>query len=317
MNRVWIKRAVAVVVFIISIFIIDFILNRDNSEITTEMPKATLPVVSVLAEDYKINTMYGYTGRREEAYTKDSITPISEDRTITLLVDTYQADIASVAYEVRSIDGERLIEGSEITVLQKMPDQIRFSIQLKDLIDEKTEYAFVTILTLEDGERIYYYTRFIHSEEYYEKEKLDFITAFHETTFSEDGTEIKKYLESNSKGDNSNFHKVNIHSNLNQVMWDSLDVEKVEEPQIFIKDISNETASVVLQYLVKEGRVGKEKYYYVKEYYRVRHTPNRMYLLDYERTMDEIFGAQKDSFSNDKINLGITEEAVSSTLAIE
>ena len=149
MNRVWIKRAVAVVVFIISIFVIDFVLNRDNSEITTEMPKATLPVVSVLAEDYKINTMYGYTSRREEAYTKDSITPISKDRKITLLVDTYQADIASVAYEVRSIDGERLIEGSDITVLQKMPDQIRFSIQLKDLTDEKTEYAFVTLLTLE------------------------------------------------------------------------------------------------------------------------------------------------------------------------
>lgn len=311
MNRVWIKRAVAVVVFVISIFVIDFILNRDNSEITTEMPKATLPIVSVLADDYKINTMYGYTSRREEAYTKDSITPISEDRKITLLVDTYQADIASVAYEVRSVDGERLIEGSDITVLQKMPDQIRFSIQLKDLTDEKTEYAFVTILTLEDGEKIYYYTRFIHSEEYYEKEKLDFITSFHEATFSEDGTVIKKYLESNSKGDNSNFHKVDIHSNLNQVMWDSLEVEKVEEPQIFIKDISNETASVVLQYLVKEGSIGKEKYYFVKEYYRVRHTPNRMYLLDYERTMDEIFGAQKNSFSNDKINLGITEEAVS------
>ena len=311
MNRVWIKRAVAVVVFIISIFVIDFVLNRDNSEITTEMPKATLPVVSVLAENYKINTMYGYTSRREEAYTKDSITPISKDRKITLLVDTYQADIASVAYEVRSIDGERLIEGSDITVLQKMPDQIRFSIQLKDLTDEKTEYAFVTILTLEGGEKVYYYTRFIHCEESYEKEKLDFITTFHETTFLEDGTEIKKYLESNSKGDNSNFHKVDIHSNLNQVMWDSLEVEKVEEPQIFIKDISNETASVVLQYLVKEGRAGKEKYDFVKEYYRVRHTSKRMYVLDYERTMDEIFGAQKDSFSNDKINLGITEEAVS------
>ena len=168
MNKVWIKRAVAIVVFLISIFVIDLILNRDNSEITTEMPQATLPVVSVLAEDYKINTMYGYTSRREEAYTKDSITPIPEDRKITLIVDTYQADVESVAYEVRSIDGNRLIEGSDITVLQKMPDQIRFSIQLKDLTDEKTEYAFVTILTMEDGEKVYYYTRFIHSEKYYE-----------------------------------------------------------------------------------------------------------------------------------------------------
>ena len=311
MNRVWIKRAVAIVVFLISIFVIDLILNRDNSEITTEMPKATLPVVSVLSGDYKINTMYGYTSRREEAYTKDCITPISEDRRITMVVDTYQTEVESVAYEVRSIDGKRLIEGSDITVLQKMPDQIRFSIQLKDLTDEKTEYAFVTILTLKDGEKVYYYTRFIQSEKYNEKEKLDFITFFHETTFTEDGSEIKKYLESNSKGDNTNFHKVDIHSNLNQVMWDSLDIEKVEEPQIFIKDISNETASVVLQYLVKEGRIGKEKYYFVKEYYRVRQTPNRMYLLNYERTMDEIFGAERENFSNDKIKLGITEENVS------
>lgn len=311
MNKIWIKRAVAVIVFLISIFVIDLLLNRDNSEITTEMPKATLPVVSVLTEEHKINTMYGYTSRREEAYTKDNITPISSDRKITLIVDTYQADIASVAYEVRSIDGKRLIEGGDITVLQKMPDQIRFSIQLKDLTDENTEYAFVTILTLEDGEKVYYYTRFIQSEKYYEKEKLDFITFFHENTFTGDGSEIKKYLESNSKGDNSNFHKVDIHSSLKQVMWDLLEVEKVEEPQIFIKDITNQTASVVLKYMVKEGRAGKETYYFVNEYYRVRYTPNRMYLLEYERTMDEIFSAEKDSFSNDKINLGITGEEIS------
>ena len=310
MNKVWIKRIVAVIIFLISIFVIDRIINRDNSQITTEMPKATLPIVSVLTGEHKINTMYGYTSRREEAYTKDSITPISSDRKITLLVDTYEADIASVAYEVRSIDGKRLIEGGDITVLQKMPDQIRFSIQLKDLTEENTEYAFVTILTLEDGEKVYYYTRFIQSEKYFEKEKLDFITFFHENTFVGDGSEIKKYLETNSKGDNSNFHKVNIHSNIQQVMWDMLEIEKVEEPQIFIKDITNQTASVVLQYLVKEGRVGNEKYYYVKEYYRVRYAPTRMYLLDYERTMDEIFSTEKTSFSNDKITLGITDEAV-------
>lgn len=310
MNKIWIKRAAAVLVFFISLFIIDFILNRDNSEITMDMPKATLPVVSVMSDVHKINTMYGYTSKREEAYTKDSITPISADREIALVIDTYQADIESVAYEVRSIDGDRLIEGSDITVLQKMPDKIQFSIQLKDLIEENKEYAFVTILTLKDGEKVYYYTRFIQNENYYEKEKLDFITQFHNTTFSEDGTEIKKYLETNSKGDNSNFHKVDIYSSLEQVMWDMLPIEKVQEPVILIKDITNQTASVVLKYLVKESGMASDDFYFVEEYYRVRYTPNRMYLLEYERTMDEIFDANKDSFSNDKIYLGITDEEV-------
>ena len=311
MNKTWIKRIVAVFVFIISLFVIDFFMNRGTSEITMDMPKATLPIVSVMADEHKINTMYGYTSKREEAYTKDSITPISENRQITLVIDTYQADIESVAYEVRSIDGERLIEGSDITVLQKMPDKIQFSIHLKDLIEANQEYAFVTILTLEDGEKVYYYTRFIQSEDYHEKEMLDFITYFHNTTFSGDGTDIKKYLESNSKGDNTNFHKVDIHSSLAQVMWDVLPIEKAQEPVILIKDITTQTASVVLKYLVKEVGIAEDDYYFVEEYYRVRYTPNRMYLLDYERTMDEIFDANKDSFSNDKIYLGITDENVS------
>lgn len=310
MNKTWLKRGIALVVFIISLFVVDLILNKDNSDITMDMPKATLPIVSVMSGDYKINTMYGYTSGREEAYTKDNITPISEDRKITMVIDPYQAEIESVAYEVRSIDGKRLIEGSKINVLQKMSDKILFTIQLKDLTEENKEYSFVTILTLEDGEKVYYYTRFIQNENYYVKEKLDFITFFHDTTFSDDGSEIKKYLETSSKGDNSNFHKVNIYSNLPQVMWDQLPVEKVEEPVMLMKDITTQTATVVLKYLVKETGVANGNYYFVEEYYRVRHTPNRMYLLDYERTMDEIFQANKESFSNDKIYLGITDEEV-------
>lgn len=310
MNKIWIKRGTAVLVFFLSLFLADLFFNRGTSEITMDMPKAALPVVSIMEDEYKINTMYGYTSKRKEAYTKDSITPILSDRKISVAIDTYQTKISSVAYEVRSIDGERLIEGNDITVLQKTAGKIQFSIQLKDLTEENTEYAFVTILTLEGGEKVYYYTRFIQGENYYAKEKLDFIMGFHETTFHKDGSEIKKYLESGSQGDNSSFHKVNIYSSLKQVMWDELSVERVQEPVILIKDITAQTASVVLQYLVKEQGSTKDNFYFVEEYYRIRYTPDRMYLLDYERTADEIFDAHKDSFSNDKITLGITDENV-------
>lgn len=311
MSKNWIKRIVAVVVFIISIFIIDLVVNRVTTEITMEMPKASLPVVSVKVDQYKINTMYGYTSRRTEAFNKSSITPISANREITVVIDMYEADIASVAYEVRSMDGQRLIEGRDVSILQKMPGKMQFSIQLKDLTEINQEYSFVTIITLEDGEKVYYYTRFIQNETYHEKEKLEFVMNFHNVTFSGNGQEIKKYLESNSKGDNTNFHKVNIHSSLAQVMWDTLPVEKIEEPIVWIKDITDSTAGILLKYMVKEKAATDSDYYFVEEYYRIRYTPGRMYLLDYERTMDEIFDADKKSFSNDKIYLGITDENVS------
>ena len=310
MSRNWMKRIVAVVVFLISIFVIDFIMNRETSEITMDMPKATLPVVSVKVEEYKINTMYGYTSKREESFTKDSITPISSNREITLVIDTFDAKIDSIAYEVRSIDGQRLIEEGEVRTLQSMPGKTQCSIVLKDLTQESREYAFVTVLTLEDGEKVYYYNRFIQDDSYNEKEKLDFVMRFHNTTFEEDGTEIKKYLESNSQGDNTNFHKVDIHSSLEQVMWDLLPVEKAGEPLILIKDITKQTASILVKYLVKESGTTESDYYFVEEYYRIKYTPNRIYLLDYERTMDEIFDADKSSFSDDRINLGITDGEV-------
>lgn len=311
MSKNWIKLAVAVFVFLISLFVTDMVLNRATSDITTEMAEATLPVISVKIGEYKINTMYGYTSKRDERFVKDSLTPISSNREITIVVDTYKKNIKNIEYEVRSIDGERLIEGSEVKLLQKMPGSIQFSIQLKDLTEINKEYSFVTILTLEEGEKVYYYTRFIQNESYYEKEKLDFIMDFHNVTFHGEGAEIKQYLESNSKGDNTNFHSVNIHSSLKQVMWDQLPVEKIEEPVILVKDITAQTASVILQYMVKEKEASGRDYYFVEEYYRVRYTPSRMYLLDYERNMDEIFDADKKSFFNDKIYLGITDANVS------
>ena len=311
MSKRWMKPITAILVFLISIFVIDLILNRTTSDMTTEMSKATLPVVSVKIGQHEVNTMYGYTEKREELFTKESVTPISSSREIMMVIDLYEAKVKSVEYEVRSIDGERLIEEAEVETQEWMPDRIQFTVQLKDLIQMDQEYSFVTILTTESSEKIYYYTRLVQSDNMFEKEKLDFIMDFHHTTFSEDGSGIKQYLESNSKGDNTNFHKTDIHSSLAQVMWDQLPVEKIEEPTLIIKNISSQTASVILKYIVKERGAIDRDYYFVEEYYRVRYTPNRMYLLNYERTVDEIFDADKNSFAGDKIYLGITDEKVS------
>ena len=101
MNKVWIKRMVALVVFIISLFIIDKFLNSTNSEITMEMPKATLPVVSVELGQHKINTMYGYTSKRQEAYTKDNITAYSNRVTGVNVADFNSLNWSSWEWDIQ------------------------------------------------------------------------------------------------------------------------------------------------------------------------------------------------------------------------
>ena len=311
MNKKWIKRICAVMVFLAAVIITDKIVNSQNVEMTMEMPKATLPVVSVVAKDYVINTMYGYTEKREESYTKENITPIERDRQLTISINEYGNDIETVSYEVRSTDGERLIERSDVTILEKNGEETRFTLQLKDLTEENKEYAFVTILGLEDQRKVYYYTRFIEQEEFHLKEKLDFILDFHNTTFDGgDGSSIKKYMETNGKMDNNNFHYVNINSSIKQVMWDELSVKRIDNPRIMIKDITESTAMAVLQYLVEIDVDGSKRNAFVEEYFRVRYTPDRIYLLNYERTLEEIFEPGEKNLMNDKIVLGITSDQV-------
>lgn len=311
MKKAWIKKVAAIFIFIGAIFISDSVMNRGNTEVTMDMPQATFPVVSVLSDEYKINTMYGYKEKRQELYIKEHITPIKNNREITFLVDEYGSTVKSISYEVRSVDGERLIERGDVGILEKTKEEIRFTVQIKDLTEENKEYTFITILTMKDGEKIYYYTRFIEKEDSYLKEKLDYVLMFHNTTFSgTDGEEIRKYLESSSKESNADFHQVNINSSLKQVMWDQLPIKKLTEPKIQIKDIDESTAMMLLNYLVKVEDGTKEHYGFVEEYYRVRYTADRMYLLNYERSMEQIFEPSKETVDKDIISLGITSKDV-------
>ncbi|MBR5577371.1 MAG: hypothetical protein IKW28_00070 [Lachnospiraceae bacterium] len=311
MSKNWIKKLAAVLIFIISVFVVDIILNRENTELTTDMEKAQLPVVTVLSDGYKMNTMYGYKQKREEIYTRENITPLTSARKLELSINSYGSEIGGVSYEVRSADGERLIERGDITSFEEKEEELRFTIRLKDLIEEDKEYSFVTIVTMGSGEKIYYYTRFLENDDFMVKEKLDYILNFHNATLgASDGEEIKKYLESNSKGDNTDFSKVTINSSLKQVMWDQLSVRRVGEPQILIKEISTGTAMVVLKYMIATDPGKSEQYGFVEEYFRIRYTPERIYLLNYERSLEQIFQPSKEILQSDKITLGIAPKEV-------
>ena len=48
------------------------------------------------------------------------------------------------------------------------------------------------------------------------------------------------------------------------------------------------------------------EYYNVRELYRVRYTSQRMYLLNYERTMESLFDIGNLSLSKSEIKVGIT-----------
>ena len=102
---------------------------------------------------------------------------------------------------------------------------------------------------------------------------------------------------------------MNIHSSFQQITWGSLEPVQEDAASIRLTQISGNVASLLMDFVVSTGE-GKNKIYYnVEEYYRVRYTSERMYLLDYERTMTQIPDTTR-MYANDKILLGITDENV-------
>lgn len=311
MKRTIIKSVILMVVFVVALFTVSSIMNQGNTDMTTEMGEATLPTLSMRLGAYEVNSLHGYTKEMETASLRDTLLPVDNDRKVVVRMKTYGITVDDIAFEVRSVDGKRLVESTKVTEYERNEEEIAFTITLKDLIDADTEYMLVFLVTPENGKEIRYYTRLVQSEDLYVNEKLAYIMDFHERTFDKEAAaELTKYLESNSEGDNTTFHQVNIHSSFQQVTWGDLSIHKVTEPVVSIKELAEQTGSFQLEYLasVREGK--ESSTYRIREYYRVRYTKDRMYLLDYNREMEQIFDEKADVFVNDKIVLGIVGDDV-------
>ncbi len=311
MKKAIIKAGIVVFVFLATVLITSNIMNKGNTDMTMEMGKAAYPVIWVNYGGYRINEMHGYDNAMEISQMRDSITPLAAGRKVTLEIDPYGENVSQIAFEVRSLSGRRLIENTIIDEFQQTEEGIKASFTLKDLIESNQEYALVIVLTLGNGEDIRYYTRVVNTEEYFASDKLDYVYDFSNKTFDKEAArELTKYLESNAEGDNTTYGKVTIHSSFNQITWGELDITRESRVNITIKELAPQTGSFVLEYYVSTPDGNDKTYYRVKEYFRVRYTVDRMYLLDYERTMDQMFRESGDVYANNKIMLGITSENV-------
>lgn len=311
MKKTIIKAGIVVIVFFATLFITSSIMNKGNTDMTMEMGKATYPVVWVNYSGYRINEMHGYDNAMEISQMRDSITPLAAGRRVTLEIDPYGESISKIAFEVRSLDGSRLIENTEIEEFEQTQEGITTTFALKDLIESNQEYALVIVLTMGNGKDIRYYTRVVSTEEYFASDKLDYVNDFSNKTFDKEAAkELTKYLESNAEGDNTTYGKVDIHSSFQQITWGNLDITRETRANITIKELASQTGSFVLEYYVSTPDGDEKTYYRVKEYFRVRYTADRMYLLDYERTMNQMFQESGDVYANNKIMLGITSENV-------
>jgi len=311
-GKIIIKIVYCVAVLFLSLYIFSALLNRGNTDMTTNLQEATFPVLNFVCNGMRFNTVHGSSAEMDITENRECITPLLPGRRISIAIDTFGNGISKIGYELRNIEDGRLIEDTSVYNYLNNNGTVTADITLKDLIEDHKQYSLCIKINTEDGQEIRYYTRIIEADEYFMSEALDFVYYFTETTFDyiTASSELKTYMESNNKGDNSSFHYVDIHSSMDQLTWGNLNPEPASDFHAVIKEMDKTTAWIEVYYTVSIGEDASRVYYRCVDTFRVVLGADRMHLMEYYRSMDQVFSLSTGVINNNKIMLGITDTDV-------
>lgn len=299
------KNLVRRILLLISIFIaglvfFNIIINFHPKTDVSNMTPPTLPTVSMSALDTELNELHGYKNEMDACFMRDDIVPISSDRKLPISIMTYGAKISDVSYEIYSLDTERKIAESEISELKKEGDTVSAEPVLSNLIDVGQEYILVLKLKANSDE-LYYYTRITIPKNYHESECLQFAKYFHETALSENYTELATYIEPD--GSATDLSHVTINSNLDLIGWQGFSGSAIGTPVYSYKEINSTYSSIGMNFRMQDS---SQSSYNVYEYYRIRYSPDRMYLLSFDRKCEKSISTSNVAINSNELNIGLS-----------
>lgn len=302
-KRRLINAGILTAVFILAVVLFSYLTNRGNDNMTADMGAATYPQISFSCNGYNVNMLSGYAKKMDIPAMRDTITPVAA-QTLELNVEAYDNKVNRLKYTVYTLDGKEKLFEKQVKNVKK---NISLELNGDNLLSQ--ERVLEVMLSLEGDKTVYFYTRIADSAQSSVAQCLDYISSFHENALDKvEGAGIGTAIEPSEEGDNSTFQHVTIHSDYNQVTWGNLEPSVEGGERWHIKEMNSTYTSVVLEYKVRcKGEENEEDVYKVKEFFRVRHISDaaKTYLLDYDRTMEQIFDPTKKVLTEKGVLLGI------------
>lgn len=303
-----IKAGILTAVFLAAIVISSLIINRGTDDLIFDLGDPTLPRISFTVEGKDVNILAGYVDDMDITAMRDTITPLDKNGTLQMKLEKDGNQIQSVNYEVCSLNGEDVYLKDEVKDLSQNTVILDLSGALKANVTEA-----VLKVTLKVGKKsINYYTRIVRPDDLSIGKCLDFANDFHTETFNKDNEDkLSAYLEPNEEGDNTTLQTVTIHSNSSQVTWGNIKPQISSKVEWSIKESNTVYTSLLATYQVTAvGDGGEVETFNIKEFFRVRYSGDEVYLLDYNRSMNQVFNGNKKVLSSDGILLGIAPPGI-------
>ena len=299
-------------VFVLGVAGTALLLNSETTDDRSDMNDPVLPEVMIRFGNTLANRMYGYKDQMQVDFTRDSVTPLDTSKSLQLVVDPYDTKVQSLSYEIRTSDGQKVMENRKIKNLGTWESYLTATAQIESDLRMNQEYSMRISLDTEKGV-FYYYTRIITRAQVHAEDYAHFVKSFYEKCMDKTtADDLSSYLEPENNGEATNFATINIHSTLSEISWGSLRPVLIKKGIPVIKDINETTASMTVSYQISaRNDAGVTNVYDVSEFYRMRFTDTRIMLLEFQRSTNQIFNPDSSVITDEGLLLGIRSRDIS------
>lgn len=305
------RMGVLLLIFVLGVAGTAFLLNNETTDDRSDMNNPTLPEVMVDFGGTLSNLMHGYRQPMQADFVRECVTPLDTTKTLSIAIDPNESEVKSLAYEIRSSDGTKVIENQKLSTLESSENYLRAEVEIASGLLMNQEYSMQITLETDRGDS-YYYTRLVSRSSTYTEEYVKFVQNFAQMCMNKNtADQLSAYLESQQSG-SRNFAEVSITSPLSDISWGNLNPQISRQGIPVIKEINETTASVSLSYEISAvNDNGGVEFYNVEDFYRMRYTESRIMLLDFERSAAQIFNPNLPVISDSGLLLGVRSRDVS------
>ncbi|HIR27960.1 MAG TPA: hypothetical protein IAB84_08335 [Candidatus Choladousia intestinigallinarum] len=311
-KKILLHTVVLLAVFVGAVICFEGMINQITPDTAEAMENSTFPLVYMRNNGVSYNCLHGYAYEMDVNYIRDTVTVLDSDHVLDIQIQPFDTEVDGVSYEVLSLDGSQSLENTKVTNLTEEDGYLYASLTIQNYMLMNQEYILKIQVTA-GGREHYYYTRFLLEDGLHLSSYLDFVTGFYEKCVNKTDQEtLGTVVEPDETTDQaSTLANMDIHDSVSQLMWGELNPQIFYKPTPSLVDINGTTASFVLEYRISAvGEEGVTEIYNVKEFYRLRYTDTRVFLLDFTRTTDETFNTDKTVLTAGGILLGITSDDV-------
>ncbi len=307
-SKRYLKFIVQPLVFLAALFVSYRMINHETQVEKEELAAAEMPVLYVSYGDFVLNELHGYASEMKPALMRGVITPITNDYTVNLDIAAQDAGVKEVRYRVLEPDGSRVLEEGSAAELEAKAGRSRAELSFSRGLTDNAEYMCEICVTDENGKNAYYYTRIGNYSNAHFEECLDLAWTLHRSALKGKKNVLAGSMEPQS-GRTDDLSCVTINSSLDLVCFGDLEIEEAGDPVVSVQEMNNEYSLIMLDYRLTCTRDDGPVYYDVSECYRLRYSTQKVYLLNFDRTMEQLYLGSVEPGSG-VIDLGIRADSV-------